>query len=712
LAIRLSRSSINPEFAGSLFQTENHQKDNFHNLFFVLTKELPLVSLIQKVKKTFKTTIKEGQTMKLRAWISILAAVAILLLIQGELWADPIIKEIYYQKKTTLSYPAIPTFRFSLWLTETGTDPADMVWSEEKQVKMTNAYIKTYLGENPTLDGIDFSQQYWVQVDRWKAKTSTWVPVGLRDPLGVVPYALYSESSSGGGGGGITGVTAGAGLTGGGVSGTVTLDVGAGTGITAGASDISVNFAGSGSAVTAARSDHTHSGMGDITAVNAGTGLTGGGASGDVTVDVNFGGTGTSDTVSRSDHNHDNTYVNQAGDTMNGTLNVNGGSGNAVYGFTSGSGYAVRGYMSGTGGAGYFEIDNASSNSAALFGTTNGGGHAVVGTTSGSGDGVYGYTNGSGHAVSGNVDGNGDAVHGYTSGSGAAVAGNTDGSGNAVYGYAAGTGRAGYFRINNVSNIYEALFGYTNGSGDAIYGQTTGSGAAVRGNTNGTGYAGSFEINNASNSSAALYAATVGSGDAALFNGNVTIYGNLSKGSGSFVQPHPTEPTKELVYAFFEGPEHAIFLRGTTKLVDGKAMIETPEYFRVVAGDEGITVQFTPRYVDTFGLAAVEVTKEKILVQELKSGTNTYEFDYFITAKRAGFEKHEPIQPNKHFKADNMKREEFEQRYAKTDEMTIAVMRNLLISNGILTEEGKLNMEMVSRLGWTLKEADLAMTRE
>jgi hypothetical protein len=190
----------------------------------------------------------------------------------------------------------------------------------------------------------------------------------------------------------------------------------------------------------------------------------------------------------------------------------------------------------------------------------------------------------------------------------------------------------------------------------------------------------------------------------------VNITGALTKGSGSFVQPHPTEPTKELVYAFFEGPEHAIFLRGTTKLMGGKAVIETPEYFRVVAGDEGITVQFTPRYVDTFGLAAVEVTKEKILVQELKSGTNTYEFDYFITAKRAGFERHEPIQPNKHFKADNVTREEFEQRYAKKDDMTIAAMRSLLISNGILTKDGKLNIEMVSRLGWTLNEADLAMT--
>jgi hypothetical protein len=231
------------------------------------------------------------------------------------------------------------------------------------------------------------------------------------------------------------------------------------------------------------------------------------------------------------------------------------------------------------------------------------------------------------------------------------------------------------------------VYGYTSGSGDAVYGHTAGSGAAVHGYHPGA--------------------------MAGLFDGNVHVVGNLSAtGSKPFIQPHAQDPSKEIVYVAIEGPENAIFLRGTARLERGKSVIEMPEYFRVIAGDEGITVQFTPRYTDTYGLGAVKVTKERIVVQELKGGTNTYEFDYFITAKRAGFENHEPIQPNKHFTADNMTKKQFEQKYAKADEMTIGAIRNLLISNGILMGDGKLNMETVHRLGWTIKEADIAATHK
>lgn len=89
-------------------------------------------------------------------------------------------------------------------------------------------------------------------------------------------------------------------------------------------------------------------------------------------------------------------------------------------------------------------------------------------------------------------------------------------------------------------------------------------------------------------------------GKAGLFIGDVQITGSLSKASGTFVQPHARDATKEIVYAFFEGPEHAVFLRGTAELKDGTAVIDLPEYFSIVAAEEGVQVQVTPNYTDTY----------------------------------------------------------------------------------------------------------------
>jgi hypothetical protein len=117
--------------------------------------------------------------------------VSILMVLVGATvaWGEPIAKEIYYQKKTTLAYPATYTFRFSLWdAVDVGTGVS--VWEEEKQVKITSALIKTYLGDDTSLDPADFSKQLWVQVER-KKKDGTYVILGTRDKLRASPYALY-----------------------------------------------------------------------------------------------------------------------------------------------------------------------------------------------------------------------------------------------------------------------------------------------------------------------------------------------------------------------------------------------------------------------------------------------------------------------------------------------------------------------------------------
>src|SRR5216684_30942 len=87
---------------------------------------------------------------------------------------------------------------------------------------------------------------------------------GFMFPDGTV----QTTAAVGGGGGTITGVTAGAGLTGGGTSGSTTLDIGAGTGVSVAADSISVNY---GSTAGTAVQGNT-----SIT-VSAGDGMSGGG---------------------------------------------------------------------------------------------------------------------------------------------------------------------------------------------------------------------------------------------------------------------------------------------------------------------------------------------------------------------------------------------------------------------------------------------------
>ena len=54
-------------------------------------------------------------------------------------WADPVVKQIYYQKKTTLP-PKTFDFTLSLWDAETG---GVEVWSEEKELTLTGGILKT-----------------------------------------------------------------------------------------------------------------------------------------------------------------------------------------------------------------------------------------------------------------------------------------------------------------------------------------------------------------------------------------------------------------------------------------------------------------------------------------------------------------------------------------------------------------------------------------
>lgn len=70
-------------------------------------------------------------------------------------------------------------------------------------------------------------------------------------------------------------------------------------------------------------------------------------------------------------------------------------------------------------------------------------------------------------------------------------------------------------------------------------------------------------------------------------NGNLTITGNLSKGSGSFRIDHPLDPAnKYLSHSFVESPDMMNIYNGIVVLdSEGKATVNLPDYFEALNND-------------------------------------------------------------------------------------------------------------------------------
>jgi hypothetical protein len=112
------------------------------------------------------------------------------------------------------------------------------------------------------------------------------------------------------------------------------------------------------------------------------------------------------------------------------------------------------------------------------------------------------------------------------------------------------------------------------------------------------------------------------------------LFGN---GSKPFIEPHPLHPGQSIVYIALEGPEAAMYLRGTARLEHGFANIALPEHFSVLAADQRMTATLTPNSAISKGLARIELTPTRLKVQELYSGTGSYDFDYTVFAVRERF---------------------------------------------------------------------------
>lgn len=131
-------------------------------------------------------------------------------------------------------------------------------------------------------------------------------------------------------------------------------------------------------------------------------------------------------------------------------------------------------------------------------------------------------------------------------------------------------------------------------------------------------------------------------------NVGYSSYKIAGNGSVSFVQNHPYDKGKVVVYAAPEGDEVAVYTRGTAQLTGGVARVKLGETFALVANpDIGLSAHLTP-IGEPVPLAVDSKSTSELIVRG-PAGSNV-EFDYIVWGLRIGFESQSIVQP-KHTEA-------------------------------------------------------------
>jgi hypothetical protein len=172
-----------------------------------------------------------------------------------------------------------------------------------------------------------------------------------------------------------------------------------------------------------------------------------------------------------------------------------------------------------------------------------------------------------------------------------------------------------------------------------------------------------------------------------LGNSGVHSFNDITAaGAKPFVEPHPVDPSKQLVYVALEGAEAGTYFRGRAKFERGMARIAIPEHFRMLTEPEGLSIQITPiGEMTTF--AVMKIDLDEIVVR----GSRNVEFFYTVNGVRHNYKDFNPVQKNVLFVPTSASDTMFE--WPETH-------RRTLIQNGTLTPAGQVNRETARRLGW------------
>jgi hypothetical protein len=168
----------------------------------------------------------------------------------------------------------------------------------------------------------------------------------------------------------------------------------------------------------------------------------------------------------------------------------------------------------------------------------------------------------------------------------------------------------------------------------------------------------------------------------------VFSFGDMgATGAKPFVEPHPTDPTMTIRYVALEGPEAGTYFRGTAQTVNGEAVIQVPDTFRIVTYEEGLTVQLTP----VGGLAQLAVMSED-LNQIVVRSSRDVTFHYHVNGIRRAFKDWQVVKEGNEFRPVSADQ--------KMPGWLTEDAKSRLIANGTYNPDGTVNMNTAERLGW------------
>jgi hypothetical protein len=169
-------------------------------------------------------------------------------------------------------------------------------------------------------------------------------------------------------------------------------------------------------------------------------------------------------------------------------------------------------------------------------------------------------------------------------------------------------------------------------------------------------------------------------------------------GTKNFIEPHPTDATKEIRYVSLEGPEAGTYFRGTARTVKGFATIEVPESFRMVTAEEGLTAVVTATG-QLAQIAVISKSLDKIVIQS----SHDVAFDYVVNGVRRAFQNWEAVSSNEDFIPDGPNDKRF---FAYPVES-----QRRLVATGIYLADGTVNLDKAREMGWDslwIKQGKLA----